>query len=243
MVYRFAVISAVGGKQEREKLLYRGDHGFRARMITQDILTKYENIDGILITGMSDYQMKHVDSYMLSRGYKKIISPDFMKQKDKWRFTCLTAAYVKERSNQIRYNEEEIDTIYRYVAFSVPGDIEIRLVHVPGADSDKPNYDKQLQRKRAMLAWEEGLEKDEISVNKKVISCGDWNTEIGNMECHDLFDKLTYEKLLDEITWGSSKIDNVLCSPCLSGKVKAYTDDYRWGQTSDHKTVLFEVRD
>ena len=129
------------------------------------------------------------------------------------------------------------------MAFSVPGDIEIRLVHVPGADSDKPNYDKQLQRKRAMLVWEEGLEKDELSVNKKVVSCGDWNTEIENLECHDIFDNLPYEKLLDEITWGSSKIDNVLCSPCLSGKVKAYTDDYRWGQTSDHKTVLFEVRD
>ena len=204
MLYRFAVISAVGGKQEREKLHYSGDHGFRARMITHDIITKYESVDGVLITGMSNYQMKHVDSYMLSRGYRRIISPDYMKQKDQWRFTCLTAAYVKDGSNQIRYNEEEIDTIYRYVAFSIPGDIEIRLLHVPGADSDKPNYDKQLQRKRAMLAWEEGLEKDEISMNKKVIACGDWNTEVGNLEFHDIFDNLPYEKLLDEITWGSS---------------------------------------
>ena len=87
------------------------------------------------------------------------------------------------------------------------------------------------------------LEKEEISLNKKVVSCGDWNTEVGNMECHEISDDLPYDKLLDEITWGNSKIDNVLCLPCLSGKVKAYTDDYRWGKTSDHKTVIFEVMD
>lgn len=243
MTYRFAVVSMVGGKQERNKLRYRGDHGFRARIIAEDVLTKMGAIDGLLITGMSNYQMKQVDSFMLSRGFKKIISPDYLKQKDPWRFTCLTAAYLRNDAKQIRYNEERIETIYRYIAFLLPGDIEIRLVHIPGADSEMPNYDKQLYRKKAMLDWESFLEKEEISLNKKVVSCGDWNTEVGNMECHEIFDNLPYDKLLDEITWGNSKIDNVLCSPCLSGKVKAYTDDYRWGQTSDHKTVLFEVMD
>jgi hypothetical protein len=38
MSYRFAVVSMVGGKQERDKLHYRGDHGFRARMVTQRLL-------------------------------------------------------------------------------------------------------------------------------------------------------------------------------------------------------------
>lgn len=112
--------------------------------------------------------MKQVDSFMLSRGFKKNISPDYMKQKDPWRFTCLTAAYLGNDAKQIRYNEERIETIYRYIAFILPGDIEIRLVHIPGADSEKPNYDKQLYRKKAMLDWESLLEKEEISLNKKV---------------------------------------------------------------------------
>ena len=58
MTYRFAVVSMVGGKQERNKLRYRGDHGFRARIIAEDVLTKMGAIDGLLITGMSNYQMK-----------------------------------------------------------------------------------------------------------------------------------------------------------------------------------------
>ncbi len=243
MVYRFAVVSMAGGKQEREKLHYRGEHGFRARMVTQDILTKHGEVDGILITGISNHQILHVDSFLLSQGFKRLISPDYKKQRDPWRYTCLTTAYVKGEAKQIRYNEEGIKTIYRYVAFSVPGYIEIRLLHVPCADSDRPNYDHQLERKKAMLNWEKRLEEDEILLNKKVVSCGDFNTEIGNLECHDIFDSLSYEKLLDEITWGTSKIDNVLCSPNLNGKVTACTDDYRWGQTSDHKTVVFEVED
>ena len=111
MTYRFAVVSMVGGKQERNKLRYRGDHGFRARIIAEDVLTKMGAIDGLLITGMSNYQMKQVDSFMLSRGFKKIISPDYLKQKDPWRFTCLTAAYLRNDAKQIRYNEERIETI------------------------------------------------------------------------------------------------------------------------------------
>ena len=239
---RFAVVSMTGAKEERDKLRYRGDHAQRARIFAEDTLMHYQP-DGLLITGMSHYQMKTLDSYMLSRGFIKLISPDFRCQKDAWRYTQLTLAYLSESLNakQIRYDEEkEIETIYRYVAFSLPDENqEIRVMHVPCADSEKPNYEKQLSRKKRMLSFERHLEEKEISLRKKVISCGDYNTEIGNLECHEVFDDLPYKKLLDEPTWGAAKIDNVLVSP--GQRVSAHTEDFRYGQTSDHKTVIFEI--
>ena len=237
---KLALVSMTGGKQERNKLKYRGDHGFRARIIVQDLLERHDDLDGVLVSGMSDYQMKHVDAFLYSRSYKKIISPGWRKQTDKWRFTCLTAAYVRNKAEQIVYNEDRLETIYRYAAFSLPGDLEIRVVHIPCVDPDKPYYEKQYARKEAMLKWEQTLEEKEVASNRRVIVAGDWNTERENLECHDIYDALPYEKLLDEITWGASKIDNVLVSPALKGLVKVSTDDYRWGMTSDHKVVIVD---
>ena len=178
-----------------------------------------DNAEAVLFLTATPVQLEYDDLFVLLN----LLRPDYVIDKT---FT--------------RGNEDQIATIYRYTAFQIPGDIEIRLVHIPGADAEKPNYEKQRKRKEAMLRWEASLEKEETVNHKRVIACGDWNSEIEN---EPLFDALSYEKLLNEVTWGNSKLDNVLCSPCLSGKVKAYTDAYRWGQTSDHKTVLFEVMD
>ncbi|MBR4948750.1 MAG: endonuclease/exonuclease/phosphatase family protein [Clostridiales bacterium] len=239
-MYRLILTNMTGGKEEREALRYRGDHGLRARILAQDILNNYSP-DAILITGCSAYQLKYLEAFLWPYGYERIIAPDFSKRKDKFRFTCLTCAYVlrSHKAKQIRYDEVTIKTIYRYAGFTLSDGLEIRVVNIPCADSKKPHYDEQLASKEAMLNWEKSIEEKEISEGKKVVVFGDWNTEIGNLECHDIFDALPYEKLLDEPTWRSSKIDNVLVSPNMKGRVKAQVAEYnRYGQTTDHAIIL-----
>lgn len=246
MKYRIAVVNMTGGKAERDKLDFAGDAAGRALILANDSLYKYGGVDALLCVGMSNYQMERaVDSHMTARGYVKIIHPDYATQKDKYRFTCVTAAYVKRelKAKQVCYDKTNLETIYRYAAFALDDETEIRVLHMPVADASGKRYEKQLARKKAMMLWEQELEKDAEASHKKVISCGDFNCEAGNMECHEIYDELPFEKLLDEPTWEDKKLDNVLVSSALSGKVKAFTGDYRLGKTSDHKTVIIEVEE
>lgn len=245
-MYKFVVVNMTGGKAEGEKLQHSGDDAGRALILANDSLHIYgKEVDALLCVGMSNYQMEHaVDSHMSARGYVKIVHPDYLNQKQAYRYTCVTVAYVKRDLNveQICYDESGIETKYRYVAFKFDK-LEVRTIHIPIADQMNKRYEEQLSRKEKMLNFEKELEEAAEKEHMKVITCGDFNCESGNLVCHEIFDALPFEKLLDEPTWEDKKIDNVLISSGMAGKVKAYTGDFRLGKTSDHKAVIIEVED
>ena len=57
-----------------------------------------------------------------------------------------------------------------------------------------------------MLNFEKELEAAEKE-HMKVITCGDFNCESGNLVCHEIFDALPFEKLLDEPTLEDKKLN------------------------------------
>ena len=169
---KLAVISACGARSERAMLAYVGDHALRVVKLIDAVMKAHRGMDAILLTGVSYYQMKHITKYMAKLGYKTVVAPDFLNEREKWRFTQLTIAFVLDKHNrfsQLRYDEDGLKTIYRYVAFELDGD-EIRLIHVPCVDKNRPHYEEQIQRKESMLRFEMKLEEEEIAQNKRVLS-------------------------------------------------------------------------
>lgn len=250
---KLAVVSLCGGKAEREALRFSGNHGIRAQMLLTDTLNTQnhgEGIKAVCITGMNYTQKAYVDSVMSAHGFDVCcMSPMFSKVKDKYRYSQLTAAYCHEslKASNIRYVERSIpDLRYRYAAFTIPnGRVnEVRVMHIPCCDAEKPCYSEQLSRKQRFLTFERTLEQYEKRKGKRgIISCGDWNTDNGESEAQKIFDSLPYTKLLNEPTWNDAKLDNALISEDLKGYVCAYTNDFRVGITSDHKTVLIDIDD
>lgn len=238
-MYKMIAVNMAGGKQESSKLMFKGDSAIRALILANDTFIHNKTMDVLICYGMSTHQMKLVDVNLQKRGFIKLVHPDLRKEKKPYRFTCLTAAYIREelKPEQIIYDDNSI-TKYRYIGFKI-GDMEVRALHVPAVDASRWRQQEQISRKKAMLLFEDRLEREETG--RKVVVCGDWNTEVGRLECHDIFDALPYEKLLDEATWNSQKLDNVLVSKALKGKVEAYTQSYRQGVTSDHRTVVIDV--
>lgn len=237
MKYKFALINATGGKKERDALKAKGNPAGTALILVNDTLCRNAELDGLLVNGISDHQMQTVDSYMAARGYYKIMHEDYANQKQAWRNTCLTLAYVKRGLTPvaIRYNNERDNLKYRYVAFSLPDGLTVRTMHVPTDEVFDKNSTEN--RKQSMLLFEEELETTSSGAE---IVLGDFNTEPGGDDAYnEIFDRLPYDKNLNEVTWANKKLDNVLTSPGVN--VSVYTDDFCLGITSDHKTVICEV--
>ena len=242
--------SACGNKQSAQKLKFKGNQDLRIIYSLKKMLEK-KSWDLISVRDITYHSLKHLEPELMAMGYRMIIDPTWktVKEKEKWRYTCLSVLFVKNtiKCSQIveRYSFE---TVLRYVCISFEyngHNIYFRTSHIPCVDATRFRLSKQVERKEKMLRADIDFQ------NKHKHDCalcsGDYNGAVDEEDCYcrELYDEFIFDDLISEGTYEGHKLDHCYVSESFKEKGIAVDaeilDDY-YMQFTDHKMLSITLK-
>lgn len=234
--------SACSQKQAAKKLRYTGDSVLRAIYGVKSMISKY-GFDFVSIRDIAYHTLLKLNDELAVLGYVMYMNPEFKSEKDKYRYTCLSALFIKKEIDfeQI-FGDEQFETIFRYVCGKIKlagNEIIYKTGHAPCVDDSRPGLSKQIKRKEEYLTAE--VEFQNKYRNVLALSSGDFNgDEDADCYCQELYKKFCFEDLIKENTYEEQKLDHCYISPTLkesSINVTAEVLDDLYMQVTDHKMI------
>lgn len=240
--------SACGNKQSAQKLKFKGNHDLRIVFALKKMIKK-KSWDLISVRDIPYHSLKQLEPTLQAMGYRMYIDPTWKAVKEKWRYTCLSALFVK---NTINFSQVAgyfgFNTVLRYVCgfFKFNGhDIYFRTSHIPCVDDTRSQLAHQIERKENMLRADIEFQKEHQ--NGCAICSGDYNgaADKENCYCKDLFEEFIFTDLISNPTYEDRKLDHVYISKGFESKgisvVAEILEDY-YMQFSDHKMISITLK-
>lgn len=241
--------SACGNKQSAQKLKFRGNHDLRVVFALKKMIEKTP-WDLISVRDIPYHSLKQLEPVMQSMGYRMFIDPTWKSVSQKWRYTCLSVLFVK---NKIRFSQIAgnfgFDTVLRYVCgfFKFNGhDIYFRTSHIPCVDDTRSQLSRQIERKENMLGADIEFQKEHQE--DFAICSGDYNGSSDEEDCYcrELFDEFTFSDLISERTYEEQRLDHVYVSDGFTKEngisVDAKVLDDYYMRFSDHKMISITLK-
>lgn len=235
--------SACSNKQAMIKLKYSGNSDLRVVFGIKNMISEYD-FDLISVRDIAYHTLVKLKKELAVLGYIMYIHPEFKSQKDKYRYTCLSALFIKKEINfeQI-FGDEQFETIFRYISGKLDlagNEIIYKTGHAPCVDDSRPGLSKQIKRKEDYLSAE--VEFQNKYRNVLALSSGDFNGA-GDADCYcqELYEKFCFEDLIHEKTYEEQRLDHCYISPAMkeSNNINVTAevlDDY-YMQLTDHKMI------
>jgi hypothetical protein len=244
----FLEVSDCGNKQAEKKLGFIGSTDARTEELFKKMMSQRQ-WDIISVRDIPWHTLKNLEMDLDAKGYRMYIHKSWKNVKQKWRYTCLSALFVKENVafEQI-YTDDQFDTTLRYVAGKIHfagKEILYKTNHIPCVDVNRPNLSHQTQRKIAML-------EDEVQFQLKnqsslAISAGDFNGDLVNGEWYgqEQYERFVFRDTVTENTYEDKRLDHVFISNAFENsditvKTEVLADYYM--QYTDHKIIAITLK-
>lgn len=239
-------VNACSDKCSSGRLNFRGDRNARALLLAKTVLQYDSGL--IYINDWSPVAMSEFSRLLQLHGYSQYLPEFFVGEQQPWRFTAVSAIFVKYDVlfHQAYRPTGAFGTIYRYVMGKVEKDnicLWIKGNHIPSADENA--LEATERRKRRMILDDIDFMRDVDAKSESAIDFGDYNGNLGayNYVCQKELNMIPWNDVLQVPTYGDKQLDHVFVSPALEERyvVSAEAIDEGYMQLTDHKLVKITI--